>query len=84
MAQQPLEKTSWITKTEGVCQGEARVRNTRHTVAGIVQWRNLGLTNDQILQHHPDLTERDLDAAFQYYRTNQAEIDRAIQLDEDA
>jgi len=75
---------SWIQKTSGVCGGEPCVRDTRHTVAGLVQWRRLGLSDDQILQQHPDLTKPDLDAAWEYYSEHQAEIDRAIRADEDA
>lgn len=82
MAQHPLDVTTWIEKSEGVCGGEARIRTTRHTVAGIVQWRNLGLTDEEILRHHPDLTKLDLAAAFEYYRTNKGEIDHAIKVDE--
>lgn len=76
--------TSWIQKTDGVCGGEACIRNTRHTVSGWVEWRKLGLSDDQILQQHPDLTQRDLDVARIYYSEHQAEIDEAIRADEDA
>ncbi len=73
-----------IERDPGVCGGEARVRNTRHTVAGLVQWRRLGLTDARILEHHPDLTEADLQAAWAYYRQHIEEIDRAIRQDEEA
>jgi uncharacterized protein (DUF433 family) len=76
--------TSWIQRTDDVCGGEACIRNTRHTVSGLVQWRKLGLSDDQILQQHPDLTKPDLDAAWAYYSENRTEIDRAIGDDEDA
>ncbi|MGO8745573.1 MAG: DUF433 domain-containing protein [Thermoguttaceae bacterium] len=73
---------SWIQETIGVCGGEACIRNTRHTVRGLVQWRKLGLSDDQILQQHPDLTQPDLDLAVAYYAEHQAEIDQAIGADE--
>ncbi len=76
--------TSEIQKDPGVCGGEARIRNTRHTVAGLVQWRKLGLPDTRILEHHPDLTEADLEAAWSYYRQHVEEIDRAIRQDEES
>jgi len=50
-------------------------------VAGLVQWQRLGLSDRQILQQHPDLTQADLDAAWDYYHRNADEIDRAIKDD---
>jgi uncharacterized protein (DUF433 family) len=44
----------------------------------------LGLSDGQILQHHPELTQEDLDAAWDYYRRNADQIDTAIKDDEDA
>jgi uncharacterized protein (DUF433 family) len=70
--------TSWISKTPGVCGGDACIRTTRHTVAGLVEWKQLGLTDARILEHHPDLTQADLEAAWAYYADHPAEIERAI------
>ena len=84
MSHQNTQATSRIEKTHGVCGGDACVRTTRHTVAGLVQWRQLGLSDSQILQHHPDLTQTDLDAAWDFYRENPDEIDRVIEDDEGA
>jgi uncharacterized protein (DUF433 family) len=79
-----VQAASWIQKTPGVCGGEACIRNTRHTVAGLVEWKSLGLTDGRILEHHPDLTQADLEAAWVYYQQHRAEIDQAIQEDEEA
>lgn len=79
-----IETASWIQKTAGVCGGEPCVRNTRHTVAGLVQWQRLGLSDDEILQRHPDLTQDDLDASWKYCHDNPEEINRAIKDDEEA
>jgi uncharacterized protein (DUF433 family) len=79
-----LQTTSQIQKKRGVCGGDACIRNTRHTVAGLVQWRRSGLTDEQILRHHPDLTQSDLELAWDYYKFNTEEIDAAIRDDEDA
>ena len=75
---------SWIEKTPGVCGGDACIRDTRHTIHGLVQWRRLGLSDDRILEHHPDLTQADLDAAWAYYEQHADEIDRALREDEEA
>jgi type III restriction enzyme len=83
MSQHNTQTTSWIQKTPGVCGGEACVRRTRYTVAGLVDWRRLGLQDDQILRQQPDLTQSDLDAAWEYYQNNSEEINQAIRDDED-
>jgi len=79
-----ITSASEIRKAPGVCGGEARIRDTRHTVAGLVQWRNLGLSDARILVHHPDLTAADLEVAWTYYRQHAEEIDRAIKEDEES
>lgn len=73
-----LMAESWITRTPGVCGGEACIRNTRHTVSGLVEWRRLGLTDTRILEHHPDLTAADLQAAWEYYALHRAEVDQTL------
>ena len=69
---------SWVEKSPGVCGGDARIRMTRVTVWGLVEWRILGLSDAEILVHHPDLTQADLEAAWDYYSQHQEEIDQAI------
>ena len=81
----PITTTSWLQKTPGVCGGDACIRNTRHTVAGLVQWQRLGLSNVQILEHHPDWTGAGmLEIAWWYYHRNRAEIDQTIKEDVEA
>lgn len=79
-----IEATSWVTKTPGVCGGDACIRDTRHTVYGLVEWKRLGLTDCRILEHHPDLTQADLDAVWKYYGAHREEIDLAIRADAEA
>ena len=74
---------SWVEKRDGVCGGDARIRKTRITVWGLVEWRSLGLSEEEILEHHPDLTQADLEAAWDYYSEHPEEIDQAIS-DEEA
>jgi uncharacterized protein (DUF433 family) len=76
--------TSWIEKNPEVCGGDACIRNTRHTVYGLVEWKRLGLSDERILQHHPDLSRADLEAAWEYYAVHREEIEEAIGADEKA
>jgi uncharacterized protein (DUF433 family) len=75
---------SWVERNPGVCGGAACIRNTRHTVAGLVQWRRLGLSDERILEHHPDLNSADLETAWAYYHQQPNEIEQTIRKDEDA
>ena len=47
-------------------------------VSGLVEWKHLGLSDEQILQRHADLTPADLEAAWDYYSQHANEIDAAI------
>ncbi len=80
----PATSASWIQKNPGVCGGAACIRNTRHTVAGLVQWRRLGLSDTRILEHHVGLNMTDLEAAWAYYRQQPEEIEKVIREDEEA
>jgi uncharacterized protein (DUF433 family) len=75
---------SWIQSASEVCGGEPRIRNTRYTIAGLVAWRQLGLSDVQIREHHPDLTSADLTVAWSYYEAHAEEIDRVINEVEEA
>src|SRR5262245_57867521 len=55
---------SWISKQPGRCGGEACVRDTRIPVWGVVAYRRLGMTDEQILQAVQGLTPADLEAAW--------------------
>ena len=74
---------SWIEKTPGVCGGDACIRKTRITVSGLVEWRKLGLSDAEIVQHIQGVTHADLDTAWEYYKHNREEIDRAIRENEE-
>ena len=81
------EKTvtkSWIQTSPGICGGEPCIRTTRHTVAGLVEWKRQGVTDARILEHHPALTPAALEAAWAYYATHREEIDQAIKEAADA
>jgi uncharacterized protein (DUF433 family) len=70
--------TSRITKTPGVCGGDACLRGTRYTIWGLVESQKLGASDTQMLAAHPSLTTQDLQAAWDYYRAHPNEIERAL------
>jgi uncharacterized protein (DUF433 family) len=64
-----------IRKTPGVCGGRARVGDRRMPVWSLVEYRNLGGTDVQIMaQYEPPLTRAELDAAWRYADTHPEEI----------
>ncbi len=69
-----------IWKTPGVCGGDACAGHTRITVGGLVEWRQLGSTDAELLYNFPSLTQRDLNNAWEYARTHEEEI--ACQIEE--
>jgi uncharacterized protein (DUF433 family) len=81
MPSDPAPRTSAIQKTPGGCGGQAGVRNTRHTVPGLVQGRALDLIDGRILEHHLDLIEADLEAAGLDDREHPEDIDQALRDD---
>ena len=74
--------TSWISKKPDRCGGDACVRDSRITVWGIVNYRRLGLSDEQIIEAIQGLTAADLEAAWEYAAANAAEIDRDIRENE--
>lgn len=75
---------SFVQKTPDVCGGDACIRNTRITVHGLVHYRQLGLSDQRILEAIQGLTPDDLAAAWDYYARHPAEIEEAIRLNEEA
>ena len=69
---------SWIQKTPDRCGGNACIRNTRITVWGLVEWRQMGQFDEWILEGLPDLTQADLEEAWLYAAANPTEIVTAI------
>jgi len=74
-------ESSWIRKTPGVQGGDPCIRNTRITVHGIVEWKRLGRTDDQIIQSIIGLTPADLEETWRYYEQHRKEIDEIIRLE---
>jgi uncharacterized protein (DUF433 family) len=67
-----------ITKTPGVCGGDACVRGTRIMVWLLVLMRRRGCSDAQLLADYPTLAPEDLDAAWAYYGQHPAEIEQAV------
>jgi uncharacterized protein (DUF433 family) len=76
----PLRARVPVVRTEGICGGRARVGTTRITVWYLVKARDqLGISEEQLLSGYPTLSRAHLQAAWEYYRDHQAEIDRDIE-----
>ena len=67
-----------IEKTPGVCGGNARVAGTRIPVWLLVAYRRQGATDAALLGDFPALAAEQVTAAWDYYRENPLEIDRAV------
>jgi len=73
-----------IRKTPDVVGGDACIRQTRIAVRMLVEARRLGLSDAQLLQDYPDLTQDDLNAAWTYATNNPDEIETAIRENNEA
>ncbi len=84
----PAEKTEiiqlldGIKKTPKVVGGAARIRNTRIPVWSLFQSHQMGASDREILEAHPELTRTDLINAWCYAETFPDEIESAIALNE--
>ncbi len=67
-----------IRKTPGVNGGVACVRDTRIAVWTLIDLLKQGRPESELLQDFPSLLSSDLDAVWDYYRINTAEIERDI------
>jgi uncharacterized protein (DUF433 family) len=74
---------SWISKKSDRCGGDACIRDTRIPVWVLVNYRRLGGSDTDLLQDYPGLTPADLEAAWEYSKSNVEEIDRAIRENEE-
>ncbi len=71
-----------ITKTPGVCGGEACIAGTRIAVWLLVEARRLGITEAQLLQDYPHISAADLVNAWIYTDAYSEEIEAAIHANE--
>jgi uncharacterized protein (DUF433 family) len=73
---------SWISKKSDRCGGDACIRETRIPVRVLVNYRQLGASEGDILRAYPSLNPSDLEAAWTYAAANGGEIDHAIRENE--
>mgnify|MGYP006275413813 CR=1 FL=1 len=73
-----------ITKTPGVCGGDACIGNTRIPVWSLVIDRRLGMSDARILEAFPQLTAADLVNAWAYADAHLEEIEQAIKENDEA
>ena len=73
-----------IDKIPGVCGGDACIRHTRIPVWALVQLRQLGTDEADLLRTYPTLTAEDLVNAWSYYQSHTAEIEQQIAHNESA
>ena len=72
-----------ITKTPGVCGGDACIAGTRIPVWVLVGYRRLGVSESELLHSYPTLSATDLTNAWVYAEANSSEIETAIQDNEE-
>lgn len=73
-----------ISKTSGVCGGDACIRETRIPVWLLVHFRRLGVSEGELLYNYPTLSATDLANAWTYAESNPEEIEIAIRENEEA
>lgn len=73
-----------ITKTPGVCGGDACIANTRIPVWSLINDRGVGMSDAMILESFPHLTAADLVNAWAYADAHPEEIEQAIRENEEA
>lgn len=79
-----ITTTSWITRRphpEGV---EACIRDTNINVWGLVAWRQMGRSDEEILAAVQGLTGDDLAAAWEYFATHREEVERFLKRNAEA
>lgn len=65
----------YITRREDVCLGKPIIAGTRIKVSQIaIEYDQMGLTGDEIIQAHPHLTLAQVHDALSYYYDNIEEI----------
>jgi len=73
-----------IESNPDVCGGEPCIVRTRIPVWVLVQSRQLGLSEADLLHAYPTLRAEDLANAWAYYRTHRGEIEQQIRVNEEA
>jgi uncharacterized protein (DUF433 family) len=75
--------TERITKTPGVCGGDACIRGHRIPVWVLEGYCRLGSSDAELLSYYPFLVQADLDPAWEYAAVYKGEIDRNLRENEE-
>ena len=67
-----------VVSIPGICGGEVCIERTRIPVWILYRLKQLGMTDPDLLEDYPDLTQHDLDCAWKYVAAHQSEIDQAV------
>lgn len=73
-----------VESNPNICGGEPCIVRTRIPVWVLVQSRQLGLNEADLLRAYPTLRAEDLANAWAYYRTHRDEIEQQIRANEEA
>ena len=73
-----------IDSTFDVCGGEPRIVRTRIPVWVLIQAKQLGTSEADLLRSYPSLRAEDLSNAWSYYRSHKEEIEQQIKENEEA
>ena len=74
----PTGETSDIERTPGICGGVARVAGTQIPVWALVQYRNLGASEADLLRIYPTLQAKDFTNAWDFYQRHEEVIEEQI------
>jgi len=72
------ERRPLIGKTEGVCGGNACIEGTRLPVWFLEHSRQIGVSDEQLLEQYPQIGRAELEAAWLYVESHRDEIEREI------
>jgi uncharacterized protein (DUF433 family) len=67
-----------IEKTPRICGGSACIIRTRIPVWSVIEYMQMGVSQEKILINFPTLRPQDIANAWAYYDANKAEIDSEI------
>ena len=59
-----------ITIDPSVCHGKPCIRGMRWPVEVVIDMLGSGMTTEQILEDHPELTKEDIQASLNFAKTN--------------
>lgn len=68
-----------IAQSDDICGDSARIANTRISVWSIVESKQLGMSDKDILESFPALSLTDIENSLLYYAKNREEIESDIE-----